>query len=104
MGGTSGTSGTGGIWPCRGRDSLRFSTSFARASRSACRLVIACNCWAMKSDVFGLVRRKNERRSAANRDRSEEQCGDHVPHTEDPEDGLAVANVFLLLLLLFVHP
>lgn len=54
-----GRGGTGGIadtdcCACRGRCSFRRCRSCSRASRSACMLVMACSCCAMKSDVFGL--------------------------------------------------
>ena len=67
----AGISGTGGTCPpccCRGRCSLRFSISFECASRSAWRLDIACSCWLMKSDVFGLRARAGTGAGAEERD------------------------------------
>lgn len=54
-GGTGGISGTGGIlFPPLGLDSFFLCISWALASLSACILVMACNCCAIKSEVPGL--------------------------------------------------
>lgn len=92
-GGMEGTGGTCGVW--RGRCSFRFSTSFACASRSAARLFSACSCCAMKSEVFGLRRELSvvARRTHAR---------NGVPHSEDSQDGLPVADFLFLLLRLLL--
>ena len=86
-GGIAGTAGTGGIWPSdcccwRGRCSLRFSTSFACASRSACRLDIACSCCEMKSEVPGLSGRRGQHKTRAEQRRRKQARATRIREQE----------------------